>query len=348
MISSKGDTDMNTLFIGSTKRGFQTLAAIIEAGHTICGVISLFQDPHEVERYEEPIKRLAEEHNIPIFETRRMKELDYVSLVRDELKPDIALVVGCRLIIPEAIYALPPLGTLAVHDSLLPEYRGFAPLNWSIINGETETGVTLFYLNPLMDGGDIVGQKQFSIGPDETGPEIYSQVCLATVDLVIECWPRLAEGTAPRLQQNYNSGSFTCSRTPTDGMIDWSSPTRQIYNLIRALVHPYPGAFTFFRGERVIIRKALYLEVVPLYRGRIPGAIVRVEKIDGSVDVLTGDGVLKIYELEWHGEVLPAAELITSVKARLGIDILQLEERIRELQLRVSELDQAQKGDNGI
>ena len=89
---------MNTLFIGSTKRGLQTLTAIIEAGHTVCGVISLFQDPHEADHYEEPIRRLAESHNIPIFETRWMKELDYVSLVRDELKPDIALVVGCRII----------------------------------------------------------------------------------------------------------------------------------------------------------------------------------------------------------------------------------------------------------
>lgn len=334
---------MNTLFIGSTKRGFQTLAAIIEAGHTVCGVISLSQDPHELDRYEEPIRRLAATYNIPLFETRWMKDLDYVSLVRDELKPDIALVVGCRLIIPEAIYSLPPLGTLAVHDSLLPEYRGFAPLNWSIINGETETGVSLFYLNPLMDGGDIVGQKQIPIGPDETGAEIYSTVCSATVDLVIECWPRLAEGTAPRLKQDYNSGSFTCSRTPTDGMIDWSCSTRQIYNLIRALAHPYPGAFTFFRGDRVTIRKALSLEAAPLYRGRIPGRIVRVEKVDGFVDVLTGDGILRIFEVEQRGKLLPAAEVVTSVKERLGIDILQLQEQVRELQLCVSESFQSQK-----
>jgi methionyl-tRNA formyltransferase len=334
---------MKTLFIGSTKRGLQTLTAIIEAGHTVCGVISLLQDPHEVDHYEEPIRYLAERHNIPIFETRWMKEQDYVSLVRDELKPDIALVVGCRLIIPEAIYTLPPLGTLAVHDSLLPEYRGFAPLNWAIINGETEGGVTLFYLNPLMDGGDIVGQKQIPIGPHDTGPEIYKKVCRDTVDLVIEYWPRLAEGTAPRLKQDYNSGSFTCSRTPTDGMIDWSSSTGQIYNLIRALTYPYPGAFTFFRGERVVIRKALLLEAAPLYRGRIPGRVVRVEKVDGFVDVLTSDGMLRIHEVECQGKLLPAAEVITSVKERLGIDIFQLQEQVRELQLCISELVQSQK-----
>jgi len=272
-----------------------------------------------------------------------LKERDYVSLIRDELKPDIALVVGCRLIIPEAIYTLPPLGTLAVHDSLLPEYRGFAPLNWAIINGETEGGVTLFYLNPIMDGGDIVGQKQIPIGPHDTGPEIYNKVCRDTVDLVIEYWPRLAEGTAPRLKQDYNSGSFTCSRTPTDGMVDWSGSTRQIYNLIRALVYPYPGAFTFFRGERVVIRKALLLDAAPLYRGRIPGRIVRVEKVDGFVDVLTGDGMLRIHEVEYQGKLLPAAEVITSVKERLGIDIFQLQEQVRELQLCVSELVQSQK-----
>ena len=194
-----------------------------------------------------------------------------------------------------------------------------------------------------MDGGDIVGQKQIPIGPHDTGPEIYNKVCRDTIDLVIEYWPRLAEGTAPRLKQDYNSGSFTCSRTPTDGMIDWSGPTHQIYNLIRSLVYPYPGAFTFFRGERVVIRKVLLLEEAPLYRGRIPGRIVRVEKEDGFVDVLTGDGMLRIYEVEWQGKLLPAAEVITSVKERLGIDIFQLQEQVRELQLCVSELVQTQK-----
>lgn len=323
---------MRTLFIGGTKRGYQTLRALVKAGHSICGIISLAQDSHELERFEEPMRQLADEYGIPLFETRWMKDRDYAAILREELKPDIALGVGCRIMISETIYAIPPLGTLAVHDSLLPEYRGFAPLNWAIINGEQETGVTLFYLNHLMDGGDIVGQKRIPVEPYETAPELYEKVCLATVDLVLECWPQLAAGTALRTKQEYAVGSFGCSRTPINGMIDWSRPTREIFNLIRSLSHPYPGAFTFRKGERIVIRKALPLENPPLYRGRIPGRVVGVNGDEGCVDVLTGDGIIRIYSVDDDGHEVKASKIITSVKDFLGIDIGDLLRRITSLE----------------
>src|SRR5262249_15375446 len=147
-----------------------------------------------------------------------------------------------RILIPEKIYQLPPRGTLAIHDSLLPEYRGFAPLNWSILNGEDHLGLTLFYVSESMDGGDIVAQKRIQIGPDDSAPAIYDRVCQATTVLILETYPLLAAGTAPRSSQDYSKGTFTCARTPADGLIDWDLSTRAIYNRIRALTHPYPGA----------------------------------------------------------------------------------------------------------
>lgn len=314
------------------------MQAVVHSGHQVCGIISLLQDKHELDRYEEPIRQLAAEYDIPLFESRWLKDRDYAALVCEELQPDIALVVGCRIMIPESIYTVPPLGALAVHDSLLPDYRGFAPLNWSIINDEEETGVTLFYLNPLMDGGDIVGQKRIPIERDETGPQLYEKVCRATVELVLECWPLLAEGVAERTSQDYSCGSFGCSRTPVNGMIDWNSPTREISNLIRSLSHPYPGAFTFRRGERLVIRKAQPLDNPPIYRGRIPGRVVAVSANEGFADVLTGDGIIRIHSVEHAGNEIPAAQVITSVKESLGIDLMDLLQRVNALEMAMSRL----------
>ncbi len=323
---------MKTLFIGGTKRGYQTLQALLEAGHSICGIISLIQDSHELERYEEPIRQLAGDYGIPLLETRWMKDRDYAAIIRDDMKPDIALVVGCRIMIPDTIYTLPPLGTLAVHDSLLPKYRGFAPLNWVLINGEKETGVTLFYLNEVMDGGDLVGQKHILIEPYETAPELYVKICRSTVELVLECWPQLAGETAARTKQDYTTGSFGCSRTPVNGMIDWNRPTIEIFNLIRSLCHPYPGAFTFLKGKKIIIRKALPLQNPPRYSGRIPGRVVAISENEGFVDVLTVGGILRIYSVEHEGREEAASKVITSVKDCLGIDTFDLVNRIFALE----------------
>jgi methionyl-tRNA formyltransferase len=150
---------MRTLFIGGTKRGYLTLKRLIRDGANVVGIVSLLQNAHEVERYEKPIKTLAEEYKIPLYETKWLKDKYYEQIIAENIKPDIAFVVGCRVLLPKDIYKIPSLGTFAVHDSFLPDYRGFAPLNWSIINGEDNTGVTLYCLNELMDGGDIVAQK---------------------------------------------------------------------------------------------------------------------------------------------------------------------------------------------
>lgn len=333
---------MRTLFIGGTKRGYLTLRALVDGGADVVGIVSLQQDEHEVERYEEPIRALAEEFDIPHYETKWMKDRDYAELISKEIQPDIAFVVGCRILIPKEIYQIPLLGTLAVHDSLLPEYRGFAPLNWSILNGEDHTGVTLFYLSELMDGGDIVAQKPVPIGPDDTAPVVYERVCQATVDLVLEAYPLLAQGSVPRIKQDYPTGSFTCSRTPADGMIYWSKPTIAIYNRVRALTYPYPGAFTYYEGKKLMVWKAKPLSNPSYYAGRIPGRVISISKSDGYVDVLTGDGVLRIFEVQFDGEDrTAAANVIRSVRSTLGLRAVDLLDRIQALEQRVARLMEA-------
>src|SRR5438552_3037602 len=248
---------MKILFIGSTRRGYLTLKALVETGASLAGVISLMQHEHEVERFEEPIRMLAASHRILHYQTKAMKDRDYARLIADEAKPDVAIVVGCRILLPKSIYTIPPLGTLAVHDSLLPNYRGFAPLNWALLNGEKQTGVTLFYLDDRMDGGDIMGQRTVDVSPNDTAPEVYERVCQETVRLVLDACRELSEGRAPRVVQDYEIGSFTCSRTPADGVIDWGRRTIAIYDQVRALSYPFPGAFTFLDMEKLFVWKAV-------------------------------------------------------------------------------------------
>lgn len=335
---------MKTLFIGGTKRGYLTLKSLIEKEANIVGIVSLLQDTHELERYEEPIKALAEQSKIPLYETKWMKDKFYSEIIAKDLKPDIAFVVGCRILLPKDIYQIPPLGTLAVHDSLLPNYRGFAPLNWSIINGEDHTGVTVFYLSELMDGGDIVAQKHIPIKSEDSAPLVYEQVCEATVNIILEVYSLLAQGKAPRIYQDYAVGSFTCSRTPADGLIDWYQPTTTIYNQVRALTYPYPGAFTFLDAKRLMIWEAKPVNDPLTYKGRIPGRVINISKSEEFVDVLCGDGILRIYKVQLEGEDKTAAtHVIKSVKSTLGLRMSDLLDRIQSLEQEITRLKENAK-----
>jgi methionyl-tRNA formyltransferase len=240
-------------------------------------------------------------------------------------------VVGCRILLPSEVYEAPPRGTLAVHDSYLPEYRGFAPLNWSIINGEDHTGVTLFHLGEGVDEGDIVARKKVRIGKDETAGEVYERVIDETIEMVLATWPLLEKKKTKRMKQDPNKGSITCSRTPVDGCIDWTRPTRQVHDLVRALTKPYPGAFTFHAGKKLFIWAAKPAPRGAKYIGRIPGRVVAVSS-EGHIDVLTGDGVLRVTEVqEEGGESLPAAQVVKSVKVSLGVSVASLWDEVQRL-----------------
>jgi methionyl-tRNA formyltransferase len=321
------------LYIGSTMRGYRSLRALVDAGFEIAGIISLQQDEHEVQRYEQPIQELAAQHGIPHHLTKWMKDRDYAKWIREEVRPDIGLIIGCRILIPPAIYTIPPMGTLAVHDSFLPEYRGFAPLNWAILNGEERGGVTLFYLDERMDGGDIVQQKSIPIEPTEDAPAFYEKICDATIEIILEAAAALSAGTAQRIPQDYHAGSFTCSRTPIDGEIDWSRTTREVFNKVRALAWPYPGAFTFHNNRKLLIWKAALVNPAPYYVGRIPGRVIGFSKENGTADVLTGNGILRIAEVQLAGEdKCPAAGILKSVKTTLGLHASDLLAQIEVLE----------------
>ncbi len=337
---------MKVLFIGGTKRGYLALKALLDKKINVVGVISLLQEDHEYERYEDPIRTLARQFQIPCYETKVVKEEDFVPLLTRQVKPDVAFVVGCRHILPKSVYQIPPLGTLAIHDSLLPEYRGFAPVNWVVLNQEDHTGVTVFYVGEGFDEGDILLQKKVLIGPDDTANGVYDRVCQVTVELILDAYSLISKKAVTRASQDHKKATYTCSRNPGDGFIDWEDSTVSIYAQIRALTYPYPGAYTFYEEKKIIIWNGKPLMEPPKYVGRIPGRIVEISQSEGYVDVLTGDGILRVFEIgSEDGSRVPAASIVQSVRKSFGITVNDLMERIRQLEGKLVRLEEASRNE---
>ncbi len=302
------------LFLGS-RRGYAVLKKLIAAKADICGILCLVEDPHE-EQYHPKVSALAKEHAIPLFYSTDVKPSEY-SKVLQEIKPDIAFVIGWRYVISKAAYEIPPKGTLIIHDSLLPKYRGFAPMNWAMINGEKTTGVTLFHIAEGVDCGPIVDQLATEITLEDTAKTLDEKILTLYEEIIIKNLPALVEGKVKATPQNEALATYTCKRTPEDGEINWQQTAVQIYNFIRALTHPFPGAYTTLRGRRVLIWSAELPARNDIYVGNVPGRIIG--KRDGRIEVLTGNGILRLSRLQFMDEEeKEGGEIAVSVKDTFG------------------------------
>ena len=162
--------------------------------------------------------------------------------------------------IPTKILAIPPLGCVGIHASLLPKYRGGAPLVWAMIHGERETGVTMFFFEKGMDSGDVIAQNRFRIEQEDTISDVLRKSKLASLSILTEFLPQIASGTAPRIPQDESQATYFPQRSPEDGRIDWSWSSEQIRNFIRAQTKPYPGAYTIVNDKKLIIWSADVVE----------------------------------------------------------------------------------------
>jgi methionyl-tRNA formyltransferase len=181
-------------------------------------------------------------------------------------RADLVIALGWYYLVPKRVRTWPARGCLGIHASLLPRNRGGAPIPWAIIEGERETGVTLFHLDKGVDNGDIVGQVRIPIEDRDTAATVYDKATVASADVLRQMLPRLADGTAPRLQQDESQASVYPQRKPEDGEIDWSWSPKRIRDFIRAQTRPYPGAFTIIGGKKVTIWDADVTEVEPSSR----------------------------------------------------------------------------------
>jgi UDP-4-amino-4-deoxy-L-arabinose formyltransferase/UDP-glucuronic acid dehydrogenase (UDP-4-keto-hexauronic acid decarboxylating) len=218
------------------------------------------------------------------------------------LRPGFVFSFYYRHVLHEPILQSPTHAALNLHGSLLPRYRGCAPVNWAIICGETQTGVTLHHMTRRIDAGDIVDQEAVPIREDDTALSVFRKIEPASRQLLDRALPLLAIRRATRTPQDESQSSYFRRRTPADGLIHWDQPTRTVCNLIRGVTLPYPGAFSTIGGKPLIVWRALPCEATDLGPGRIRIA-------DSSVCVGTADGAIRIHHARWDGVDRPAADL---------------------------------------
>jgi methionyl-tRNA formyltransferase len=245
--------------------GHSCLKALIEAGETIVGVFTHPDSPDE-QMWFPSVAELARAHDIPVIETQSPKEHQVLEAVQ-EMQPDLLLSFYYRKMIPAAILDIPRLGSFNMHGSLLPHYRGRAPINWALVHGETKIGPTLHHMVKSADAGAIVDQEPFEITPTDTAYDLTHKMGEAAVRVLLRQLPALKEGHAPRIPQDESKATTFGGRSAKDSRIDWHQMPWQIHNLIRAVPYPYfPAAFTQWKDKPLEIRanrvpEGKYLEV---------------------------------------------------------------------------------------
>lgn len=308
--------------------GYHTLGclgfdALRRHGFTVPAVFTHRDDPSE-EIWWESLAERAGRHGAAIHypEKTEVASPGFAAAVAD-YRPDFLFSFYFRFMLPEPVLAAAPRGALNLHGSLLPRYRGRAPVNWVLVEGERETGVTLHHMVAKPDAGAIVDQERVEIGFEDTALSLYRKLEPAAVRLLDRALPRLAAGTAVARPMDLAADCYRGGRRPEDGRIDWSQPARRIYDLIRAVTHPYPGAFTEAGGRRLFVWWAQPLPAPAGEEAFAPGTIVEVG--EGGILVATGDGLLALRRCQAAGgdegeATALARSLGLTAGARLGAE----------------------------
>src|SRR3989344_5278816 len=244
-----GNINMKIVYIGTREMGYECLKFLLQAyAQQLVAVYTLDESLAPKTAGYKALDDLMGWKKIPFQKVRDINAAEITQQIR-QYAPDVIVQVAWFQIIKNEILRIPKLGCVGFHSSLLPHYRGGSPVNWGLINGEKEWGITFFYLEPDIDSGDIIAQKKFAITMEDTCKTIYEKCTKAAVEILDEYLPKIEAGTAPRVKQTHTEPPLK-RRKPEDGIIDWGKTTEQLYNWIRALTHPYPGAFSFYRGKK--------------------------------------------------------------------------------------------------
>jgi methionyl-tRNA formyltransferase len=309
-----------------------TAATALKSLVAKCRVVGLLRKSDPAGGADDAIA-LARSQGIPVFDDTTLPGLRQVI---DHLRPSCVVISSFDRIIPADLLARVPF--VNVHYAPLPQYRGRANVNWAIINGESHTAITIHLVDQGLDSGNILYQGLVTILPDDTVADLYDHLNRLQLEHLGDAVARFLAGDSGTAQIA-ESATYGCTRLPIDGEIDWNAPTYQVDALIRALVKPFPGAFTYFNGRRLTIWRARPLNPPPSYAGRVPGRIVNVSRRDGYVDVLTGDGVLRLFDVELQGGTpVPPNQVIRTVKATLGLKTSDLLARIEMLERELAAL----------
>jgi UDP-4-amino-4-deoxy-L-arabinose formyltransferase/UDP-glucuronic acid dehydrogenase (UDP-4-keto-hexauronic acid decarboxylating) len=282
--------------------GARALAGLLARGERVAAVVTHDDEPAEGDWFES-VADLARGHGVPVLTPGSPNDPAVVARLA-ALEADVFVSVWYRKLLGAALLATPRVAAVNLHGSLLPAYRGRAPLNWVLVNGETRTGVTLHHMTLEADAGDIVGQEPLEIQPDDTALTLYGRMVKAGVDLLLQWYPAVLAGTAPRRPQDHARATVVGRRRPEDGRVSWAWPATRIVNMIRAVTHPYPGAFVGDDDARLYLWEGAAVDGTG--DAVAPGTVVEVGP--GHVTVATGRGSVRLLRVQSAGEAEAPAD----------------------------------------
>lgn len=295
---------MRIIFMGTPDFSVGTLEMLIQAGHEI--VLAVTQPDKPKGRHKAmqppPVKEAALAHGIEVYQPRRVREPECIEYLRNQ-QADIIVVVAFGQILPKEILELPPKGCINVHASLLPKYRGAAPIQWAVINGEAVTGVTTMRMDEGLDTGDIILKTEVSLMEDETGGTLFGRLAKAGAELCVKTLEAIEQGTVTYTPQDHAAATHTTMIKKQLGEMDWAKPAKELERLVRGL-NPWPSAYTYLDGKTLKIWKAGVQEE-PQEAGQgfkeaVPGTVTNVTR--NAIWVQTGQGILILEELQLEGK----------------------------------------------
>jgi len=292
------------IFMGTPEFAVVQLARLLQDGHEIAAVFTQPDKPAGRGKllHEPPVKAFALKHALEVNQPAKIKSNEDVREVFERIAPDACVVAAYGKILPEWLLAIPRLGCINVHASLLPKYRGAAPINWAIANGERETGVTIMQMDAGMDTGPMLAKRSITIGDDETAPELSARLAELGAGLLSETLSVVERGEAQPMSQNDDEATHAPMLKREDGLIDWRMSAREISNRVRAF-QPWPGTHTNFRGSKLIIWRAREIdsnEPISSELGEATGSILSID--DFGITLMCGQGTtVRVEEVQIEG-----------------------------------------------
>ena len=303
---------MRIVFMGTPDFAAVSLRRLVEDGHEVCGVFTQPDKPRNRGKVTfSPVKEYALSQNIPVFQPEKMRDGQALSVLQS-LAPEIVVVAAYGKILPEEILNLPPYGCINVHASLLPHLRGAAPINWAILNGESETGVTIMHMAKGLDTGDMIRAARTAIAPEEDAASLYDRLAKLGAQTLAETLPMIQSGTAMRVAQDDALSSYAPMLSRELSPIDWNNSAQKIVNQVRGLI-PWPCATAVLDGKTAKIYRAQAAEEAPFGSA----GTMRAEK--NAILVCCGDGCVRISELQPEGgKRMPAAAYLNGRRIAPG------------------------------
>ena len=308
---------MKIVFMGTPDFAQKSLEALYNAGHEILAVVTNIDKPkgRGMKLVESPVKEYAKSKNLTIFQPEKVrKNIEFIEQIK-KLEPDVICVVAYGKILPIEILEIPKLGCINVHASLLPKYRGAAPIQWAVLNGDKTTGVTTMYMDVGMDTGDMILKQEVEIGENETTGELWDRLSIIGADLLVKTLKQIEKGTAPRIKQ---SDDFTMAPMLNKEIskIDWQEKTaKQIKNLVRGL-NPIMGAYSYLNGKKIKFWKVEVEE--DTNSNQENGTVIKANDKEGLY-IKAKDGILKIIEIQGeNAKRMNANDFLRGNKIEIG------------------------------